>query len=213
MKNPTRVSLNVELLVNTPYPSDVIEQCGKLAWNSEPAPIEARRDDFIRRLIDMGHTSVLEHVSVTFLVTGISRACSHQLVRHRIASYTQRSQRYVDEGEAYYVRPDGMGVSAEIVFERAMVMAFDAYRTLRVMGAKKEDARFVLPNACETQIAITMNFRELRHFFDIRCDKSAQWEIRAMATEMLKLITPEAWAVFEDQYNKFVVREVKRERG
>jgi thymidylate synthase (FAD) len=157
---------------------------------------------FLDKIMSLGHLSVLEHVSFTFGVEGISRACSHQLVRHRLASYSQQSQRYVTfSGDAFpLVVPTSITQhpEREAVFNEAMQACAVAYRKLVDAGVPAEDARFVLPNAAETKIIVTMNARELRHFFELRCCERAQWEIRAMAIQMLRLVKPLAPTLFAD---------------
>lgn len=172
---------------------------------------------FVDKLADMQHLSPFEHISFTFGVEGVSRACSHQLVRHRLASYSQQSQRYVNECCFDYVVPvsikknkkllleaiasadEGMmvEVSGDRWFEDRMDKIQGFYNELLNAGIPAEDARFVLPNACETKIIITMNARELLHFFKVRCCNRAQWEIRAMAIEMLKLAKSVAPTIFK----------------
>jgi thymidylate synthase (FAD) len=159
-------------------------------------------------LIDSGHMSALEHASFTFGIDGISRACSHQLVRHRLASYSQQSQRYVRfSGEGGFVVPPGIAGDPEAlaVFEAAMDSARTAYQRLVELGeerglgreAVQEDARFVLPNAAETRIVVTMNTRELRHFIRIRCCRRAQWEINRLAWHMRYLAMAAAPLLFQ----------------
>ena len=149
---------------------------------------------FVARILESGHESPVEHVSFTFAVSGVSRALSHQLVRHRIASYSQQSQRYVDALGFDYVLPPQIAAIPEARerFEAAMEQAGTAYSELQEIltrhgcGDKaNEDARFVLPNACETKVVVTMNCRSLLNFFELRCCARAQWEIRAMAMAML----------------------------
>jgi thymidylate synthase (FAD) len=142
----------------------------------------------IRKVLGLGHLSVLEHVTCSFGIEGISRACSHQLVRHRVASYSQQSQRYVSHKEPFEaVLPksvkDDPALSAR--FEELMGHIHTIYAELLDAGVPAEDARFVLPNAATTKIVVSMNARELHHFFALRCCRRAQWEIRAMATQML----------------------------
>ncbi|MCK4443933.1 MAG: FAD-dependent thymidylate synthase, partial [Thermoplasmata archaeon] len=131
---------------------------------------------------------------------GVSRACTHQLVRHRIASYSQRSQRYVDEGEFDYVVPPSIEGSEEAKkeFEETMDFLIKKYEQLKDIGVTKEDARFVLPNACTTTIVVTMNARSLRNFFKVRMEKHAQWEIRTLAGNMYDLVQEVAPELFED---------------
>lgn len=142
---------------------------------------------------DLGHMSVFEHVSVTWRIEGISRACSHQLVRHRLASYCQQSQRYTEVGAAtaedganWYVTPPEIEASDRtlVEYEVAMGMCADHYNSLLKKGIKPEDARYVLPESTKTSINVTMNLREFANFYELRADKRAQWEIRELAEEM-----------------------------
>lgn len=144
----------------------------------------------VRNCVKMGHTSVLEHASVSFLVDGISRACSHQLVRHRMASYLQESQRYNRydlSGDDWYVIPDAFKSDEVIDYYKAMNMSLGlAYKAALESGIKPEDARYLLPEATKTRVAVTMNWREVFHFLDLRTDRAAQWEIRDMATALIE---------------------------
>jgi len=205
--------LKVILLAHTPHPEATIAMAAKLCYS--PSDIEALKEKtaakdqkgFVEKLMKMGHMSPIEHASFTFAVEGISRACSHQLVRHRLASYSQQSQRYVSEESGFdYIIPEAIRGDAELerYFVDVMARAQKAYnhivKKLNKKGIKGEaanqDARFVLPNACETKIMITMNARELLHFFRQRCCNRAQWEIREMAIVMLKLVKGIAPTVF-----------------
>lgn len=155
---------------------------------------------FLTKILDMGHLSVLEHANFTFGVDGISRATSHQLVRHRLASYSQQSQRYVsfDKNNEYVVPPSiEDNVGAKERFTNMVADIYALYSDLLSEGIAAEDARFLLPNAACTKIIITMNARELLHFFKIRCCERAQWEIRDMATRMLKLAQGKAPVIFK----------------
>lgn len=207
-------ALRVELLRYTPEPEETVAMAAKLCYSPSDIPAlkerVKKRDqrEFVRRLMKMGHLSPVEHASFTFGVEGISRACSHQLVRHRIASYSQQSQRYVSMQEGFgYVVPPSIKEDPECerFFHEFMRKAGEAYRfivnRLNERGLKGEeanqDARFILPNACETKIVVTMNARELLHFFRQRCCLRAQWEIRALAEEMLKLVKAVAPTIFE----------------
>ena len=136
-----------------------------------------------RNCVELGHMSVLEHAYVTFVVEGISRACSHQLVRHRMASFCQLSQRYVriDTGEDWYVVPPEFAEKHAAEFRDHMDECAKQYNGALGAGIKPEDARYLLPEATRTRITVTMNVRELFHFFDLRLDRNAQWEIREMA--------------------------------
>ena len=150
--------------------------------------------------LEKGHVSVIEHASFTFSLEGISRACSHQLVRHRLASYTQQSQRYVElQDPDTFVIPETIqeNPEAQKIFQNLLKAQFETYQKLIAMGIPKEDARFILPNATRTNIIVTMNARELLHFFSLRCCGRAQWEIREVANQMLKLAKEAAPIIFE----------------
>ena len=153
-----------------------------------------------RQMVASGHHSTIEHVSFTFAIEGISRACTHQLVRHRIASYSQQSQRYVKAKDfmdsAIKPRTIAKNAEANAKFDALMQQIADCYNELTEMGIPAEDARFVLPNAAETKIVVTMNARSLLHFFEERCCNRAQWEIREMANLMLKEVRKVAPTLF-----------------
>jgi len=207
-------ALKVTLLQHTPTPDRTVAAAGRLCY----APVSAAglaeemtAEDvtrMVRILVRSGHHSALEHASFTFAVDGISRACSHQLVRHRLASFNQQSQRYVRFGEDddFIIPPKIAEVpDAREVFLRAMAHAREAYERLVQIGMAQghgketvqEDARFVLPNAAETKIVVTMNARELRHFFRVRCCRRAQWEINRLAWAMRHLALGMAPVLFE----------------
>jgi thymidylate synthase (FAD) len=135
----------------------------------------------VKRVIGYGHESILEHASFTFAIEGISRACSHQLVRYRIASFSQQSQRYVTFENFNYAMPETIPASMRNTYWEYVGSARVLYDDLLTAGVPAEDARFVLPNAATTKLVMTMNARELRHFFTQRLCKQAQWEIRALA--------------------------------
>ncbi|MBM4237083.1 MAG: FAD-dependent thymidylate synthase [Euryarchaeota archaeon] len=153
----------------------------------------------IEKVVGMGHHSVVEHACYTFSVEGVSRALTHQLVRHRIASYSQQSQRYVSLERPNYVVPPSIEKDPQAVeeFQRIMDDIWETYRRLSAK-AEVEDARYVLPNACATNITITMNARELLHFFSLRCCNRAQWEIRAVADRMLAEVRKVSPSIFKD---------------
>ena len=153
----------------------------------------------IKKVVGMGHLSVVEHAHFTFSIEGVSRSLTHQLVRHRIASYSQQSQRYVGMDRAEYVLPPSISADpgAKKLFKKTMDDAWRAYRELS-KTVPKEDARYVLPNACHTNITVTMNARELWHFFSLRCCRRAQWEIRMMAWKMLEEVKKVAPILFEN---------------
>jgi thymidylate synthase (FAD) len=199
--------LDVRLLAHTPEPLALIyaafRQCYHAGYVADMWPKllagDIPRDkqaDFVARILESGHVSPIEHVSFTFAVEGVSRALTHQLVRHRIASYSQQSQRYVDASSFDYILPPAVAniPKARERFEAFMAQAGAAYQDLKAIleqagrGDKaKEDARFVLPQAAETRIVATMNCRSLLNFFEQRCCNRAQWEIRALADSMLAL--------------------------
>lgn len=154
----------------------------------------------LSRIVGMGHHSVIEHAVFTFSVEGVSRALTHQLVRHRVASFSQQSQRYVSLDSASYVKPHTVEADpgASKVFDETMEAIWEAYRRLEEMGIPPEDARYLLPNGCTTNITITMNARELLHFFSLRCCNRAQWEIREMADRMLEICREQSPVIFRD---------------
>lgn len=217
--------MKVELLNYTPRGDELIAQAAKLCYSQ--AGLEDIKEKlsenevtrFVKMLANIGHMSPMEHVSFTFYVEGISRACSHQLVRHRLASYSQQSQRYVRLDQFDYILPPAIeqNPQAKKIFEDAMERDQKAYQALvdelvqeelakgPVSDKEKkaiekraiEDARYVFPNACETKVILTMNVRTLLHFFSLRCCNRAQWEIRNMAKQMLievKKVYPELFA-------------------
>ena len=192
--------MKVELLSITPDAEKLIELCGRTAYQSQDKITNDSAAIFIKRLIKMGHESVLEHCSSSFRISGVSRAFSHQLVRHRIASYTQKSQRYCKEGGFEFVIPDSISDHPDAlrIFYGLMHDADVAYTKLQAMGIKNEDARFVLPNACTTEIVITANFRVWRHIIGLRTDKAAQWEIRNVCMEILKILKEKSPSCFGD---------------
>lgn len=180
-------------------PEAIIEYAGRVCYRSEnPHQDPQTTARFIQRRIEEGHESIIEHASATFEVSGISRAASHQLVRHRIASYSQESQRYVDMSNPEWVIPAEIAANPEAmaVWEASLEQIKTAYRQLRDLEIKKEDARFLLPNAAATRIIVTMNFRELLHVFRLRISPHAQWEIRALCVQMLEQLVPYAPNVF-----------------
>lgn len=156
------------------------------------------RHDLIQKVIKLGHESVLEHYFMTFRIEGISRVTSHQLVRHRIASFSQRSQRYCDEGDQEFIAPPTMPRKNENSMESLVERSFAFYQKLVDDGVPKEDARYFLYQGTATDIIVTMNARELRHFFKLRLSKDAQWEIREMAQKMLRICMAAASELFED---------------
>jgi thymidylate synthase (FAD) len=151
-------------------------------------------------ILSRGHLSVLEHAAATFRILGLSRAATHQLVRHRLCSFSQRSQRYVKENTGAFVVPPSVESRPEAleVYLKALNDAAEAYRRLVDLKVRKEDARFVLPNATPSDLVLSANFRELRHVILTRGSREAQWEIREMAVKMLEALKEEAPNAFGD---------------
>lgn len=192
--------MEVKLIYITPNPEKVIEEAGRTAHESFDRMTPESHKNFIRMLLKLGHESVLEHAVASFRISGVSRSFTHQLVRHRIASYTQKSQRYVNESNFDYVIPDTIAKNDEAlrIYDKFMQNCRFVYQDLIKLGIPKEDARFVLPNATKTEIVLTANFRELRHMIKLRGGKEAQWEIRRVFIEILKILKEYAPTVFED---------------
>ena len=182
-------------------PQDLLEHAGRVCYHSTKRG-EAGR--FLQNRIREGHESIIEHASLSFEVSGISRACSHQLVRHRLASFSQESQRYVDMSGAEWVVPPTISENPQAltVWEAALASLHEAYQHLRELGIPKEDARFLLPNATQTRLIVTMNLRELRHVCRLRISPQAQWEIREVAIRMLRLAHEAAPDVFTDLWGE-----------
>ena len=197
--------MNIELLAHTPDPESVIALAARLCYS--PASIADLRQKldssnaelFLDKIMSLGHHSVLEHASFTFGIEGVSRVTSHQMVRHRIASFSQQSQRYVSHKDEFAsITPDSIVENTEA----KQIVAFisetthKAYAQLIDLGIPPEDARYILPNAAETKLIVSMNARELLHFFSLRCCRRAQWEIREMAIEMLRCVVKIAPTIF-----------------
>ena len=212
------VEARVELLAGTPDALELLyaafRQCYHAGYVGDMWPRllsgetgRERQAEFVAQLLESGHASPIEHVSFTFALSGVSRALTHQLVRHRLASYSQQSQRYVDASRFDYIMPPAIARSAAAKerFMRFMDEAGAAYRDIRELleaegrmdEKANEDARFVLPQAAQTRIVVTMNCRSLLNFFEQRCCMRAQWEIRAVADKMLdkcREVLPEIFA-------------------
>jgi len=212
-----QVVLHVELLGYTPDPQKMVALAAKLCYSSadidtlQQGILSKEQGKFIKKLTDMGHLSPVEHAVFTFAVEGVSRSLLAQITRHRIASFSVKSQRYVSEqskGEKIfnYVIPAGIERLGQLHidrFESQMAMMQSWYdEWIEILGKGKEtsneDARFVLPNACETKFIVSMNARELMHFFNLRCCRRAQWEIRALANEMLRKVLEVAPELFSN---------------
>ena len=207
-----RKTPSVTLIRYTPVPEEAVALAAKLCYSrSHISDLEEKisandQTEFINRLMSMGHESVMEHVTFTFGIEGVSRVLLAQLTRHRIASFSVQSQRYVsyEKGFGYILPPsiEALGPEAAARFQEQMDQIerwYVDWQKLLGKGEKSnEDARFVLPNACETRILMTMNVRELRHFFSLRMCTRAQWEIRCMAEQMLRLCMEKAPDLFAD---------------
>jgi len=199
MSQPTcENQLTVELIAVTPEPEKVIEEAGRTCYLSFDRIEDDSHGGFIRRLIKMGHESPLEHAYATFRIRNCSRAMTHQLVRHRLMAVSQQSQRYVDEDAFTYVVPESMPDAWVDDFHEDMKIIQQMYRKWRQRGLRKEDARFVLPNACTSEIVVSANFREWRHIFTLRTSSKAQWEIRQACRAMLDVLVEQAAACFDD---------------
>ena len=192
------VELDVELVAVTPDAERVIEQAGRTCYLSFERIGAHSQQEFIQRLIKMGHESPLEHACATFRIRNCSRAMTHQLVRHRLMSVSQQSQRYVDEAGFTYVVPHSMPAEYLADYHQDMVQIQAMYDKWRQRGLRKEDARFVLPNACTSEIVVSANFREWRHIFAVRLSAKAQWEIRRVCTLILKVLQEQAPNCFAD---------------
>ncbi len=211
--------LKVTLLKHTPDPQELIAMGAKLCYSPAGIPelkqgiATKNQEPFLERLLGSGHFSPIEHASFTFGVEGVSRSLLAQITRHRIASFSVKSQRYISETSAdqedgvfgYIIPPsiENLGTEYVKMYKGQMKQIqkwYDFWVEKLKDGGKSayEDARFVLPNAAETKLMVTMNARELRHFFALRCCNRAQWEIRALALKMLRLVKPLAPLVFKD---------------
>lgn len=220
--------MKVVLLAHTPMPEQTVAAAARLCYSD--TGVEALRDSisperaeqFVQMLEGFGHESPVEHVTFTFGIEGVSRSFLAQVTRHRIASFSVQSQRYVRQDAFVYITPPAIAEDAALLaeYQASMQQAVDAYNRLADALAEKyvpeflaqgltekaahskaekkaiEDARYVLPNACETKMVLTMNVRSLRNFFRLRCCNRAQWEIRAVAAEMLRLCCEAAPALF-----------------
>ena len=222
--------LKVKLMAHTPNPDAIVAAAAKLCYSPVGVDgiMEKLTDEevakFVKHLVSMGHESPIEHVTFTFGIEGISRSCSHQIVRHRIASFSQQSQRYVKLDQFEYIIPPEIerNEEAKKIFIESMNKCQEDYdKLVEILFAKHyqelldkgvsekkaksqaekmsiEDARYVFPNACETKMVFTINARSLYNFFHHRCCERAQWEIRELATEMLRLVREVAPILFHN---------------
>ena len=199
--------MQVILLAHTPNPDELVAAAARICYRDVAASelLQCEGENLSRKLIAelfrSGHTSTFEHVSFTFGIDGLSRVASHQLVRHRLASFSQQSQRYVKMSPDIdaVVIPPAIQANPEALkaFRDCVKTAQDTYRLLVDMGIPKEDARFILPHGHSTRLVLTMNARELHHFFSLRLCRRAQWEIHELARKMLVLCREKAPVLFE----------------
>jgi thymidylate synthase (FAD) len=204
--------LHVELLASTPGQKELIASAAKLCYSKSNINTLLQKSSaqdqqsFLDMIMTSGHLSVFEHASFTFGIEGVSRVLLAQLTRHRIASFSVQSQRYVSYADAFnYIIPPNiraLGDGAVQEYERQMAQMHAWYQAwqqqLEAGEGGNEDARFVLPGASETRLIMTMNVRELLHFFALRCCNRAQWEIRELATQMLRLCKDSAPGLFKE---------------
>lgn len=196
--------MEVKLLRYTPEPDKTVAMSARLCYSPiGAAELEEKITDeqaakLVKQLASMGHSSTFEHVTFTFAIEGVSRVLTHQLVRHRIASYSQQSQRYVKEHDFETIMPPTIAARPEMKakFEGLCKEIQDLYNEMTEAGIPAEDARYILPNAAETKIVVTMNARSLMHFFELRCCNRAQWEIRELANKMLAQVKEVAPILF-----------------
>jgi len=190
--------IEVELIAITPNAEKVIEEAGRTCYLSFDKIGANSADEFIRRLIKLGHESPLEHAYATFRIKNCSRAMTHQLVRHRLLAISQQSQRYVNEESFDYVVPETIPEEYIEDYHNDMDTIQQMYSKWRQRGLKKEDARFVLPNACTSEIVVSANFREWRHILKTRLSPKAQWEIRNVCIIILDILKENAPNCFEE---------------
>jgi len=197
--------MNVKLIGFTPNPEKLPAMAAKLTHSkTKPEELDKSSDRELKailgKVMNLGHTSVIEHTCFTFAISGVSRSLTHQLVRHRIASYAQQSQRYVDFKEPNYVTPPKIAKNKQMkkAYDETMKNIWMEYNKLLDLGIPAEDSRFVLPNAACTNIMVTMNARSLLNFFELRCCLQAQWEIRQLANKMLQEVKKVAPTIFKN---------------
>ena len=198
--------MKVKLIAHTPNPEKVVAAAAKLCYSNAQIDTlldgltEEKSKEFVEMLASLGHESPTEHASFTFAIEGVSRVLTHQLGRHRIASYSQQSQRYVKEHDFETIVPPSIAKNpaAKAKFDALMAEIQDLYNEFTAAGVLAEDARYILPNATETKIVCTFNARSLLNFFSLRCCTRAQWEIRALANEMLRQVKEVAPVIFEN---------------
>jgi len=190
--------MKVELIATTPDAERVIETAARTCYQSGDKAGSGTADVLLKKLLKSGHESPFEHAYATFRLSGVSRAMTHQLVRHRLMAVSQKSQRYVSEKGFEVVIPPSVPEEHLDDFKADMETIRQMYAKWKARGLRNEDARFVLPNACATELVLSANFREFRHIFRVRCSPHAQWEIREACGIMLKDLHARAPSVFED---------------
>lgn len=195
--------MQVELMSITPNAEDVIEKACRTCYLSFHRYDPPRStEELIKKVIRKGHHSVLEHATATFRIKGGSRVFTHEMVRHRLMSPSQESQRYVEYGKTkeyeFVIPPIVENSRFKDGFEKKALELEELYSDMVKEGIPKEDARYILPNATVSEIVISANFRELRHIFEVRCHSRAHWEIREICLEMLKIMKEKAPIVFWD---------------
>lgn len=213
--------MKAELIAYTPNPEETIEKAARICYDSKTGDYEKRKK-FLSGLIKSGHTSTIEHASATFKFSEVSRALTHELVRHRLFSFSQRSQRYCKEDGFGYVIPGSIKYNLTKCDENEDCDGTDSFDTRYVWcmekiaelydemvkrGIPKEDARYILPNACYTEIFVSGNFREWRHFLELRLSPRAQWEIRQLAHMVLNELYKVAPIIFQDLKDKYETKE------
>jgi thymidylate synthase (FAD) len=197
--------MNVKLIGFTPNPEKLPAMAAKLT-HSKSKPEDLHKSSvkelkgILEHVMNLGHTSVIEHTSFTFAISDVSRSLTHQLVRHRIASYAQQSQRYVNLNEPNYVTPPKINKNKEMkkAYDLTMKNIWQEYNKLLDLGIPAEDSRYILPNATCTNIIVSMNARSLLNFFELRCCQHAQWEIRQLANKMLQEVKKVAPTIFKN---------------
>jgi len=197
--------MNVKLIGYTSDPEKLPAMAATLTHTKiKPENLDTISDKeqsaVLKQVLNLGHTSVIEHASFTFAISDVSRSLTHQLVRHRIASFSQQSQRYVNLNEPNYVIPPSIGKNKKTkkAYEQTMMVIWDHYNKLLELKIPAEDARYVLPNGTCTNIMVTMNARSLLNFFELRCCLHAQWEIRLLANKMLQEVKKVAPLIFKN---------------
>lgn len=190
--------MKVELLAITPSSEELIENAARVCYKSK-SNVETR-SGFLKGIIKRGHLSVVEHATATFRISDVSRALTHQLVRHRMASYSQESQRYVKVKQPEFVTPPSINSNKDIhkKYTQAVLGLYDLYQEMIQNGIPAEDARFILPNSATTTIVMSANFREWLHFINLRSSPYAQWEIRDLAIKIKEILSSQAPSIFGD---------------